>query len=250
MENIFTFGEYDLSKVLRIDTIERPVMDIANTFLEVKGSANRFLRNKPEGKEIIVTATYRAREGHDEDADLFQVLGDGSASSLARMLYTKEPTKLVLGDRPQLFDMAVIDGEVSAERFFYITKYKMKFVSPYPYSFGAKVEKTVTGTATIENTGDFDVYPMIHLPNLSSGKTEIINSTTGDTPFRLNYTQFVGSNVYVDNENMTCTIAKKTSIEKYIPLDSRWIRLAPGTNTITVSPSQSMTISFYPKYQG
>lgn len=251
MKNIFTLGKWDLSKYLFVNSIERPVMNLSNTFVEVRGHANRFLRNQQEGKEIIVTATYFAKAHHDEDADLFQVLGEEGGRGLAEMLYTPEPTKLVLGDRPELFDLVVLDGEVSAKRFAYTTEYTIRFKSPYPCAFGAETVKRIPSGGIVENPGDLIVYPKMRIPSLSNEAGELIvtNQTTGAAPFCLKYTQLEEAGVEIDHQEMTCTVGG-VSIEKYIALESRWISLAPGENTILVSPDQPVEVSFYPMYRG
>jgi len=135
----------------------------------------------------------------------------------------------------------------------YITDLKMDITSPkvgeyqitilcpdpliYPTdSFTASVPTviennlTVNGDTTVLRQGDCDAYPVI---TLTGEFTEPI-ITIGSSSFGLDLTTDNTSKITIDMKNKTVKALDGTSLAEYRLVDSRWLHLGQGANTINI----------------
>lgn len=91
-------------------------------------------------------------------------------------------------------------------------------------------ELTVNGDTTILRHGDSDVCPIITLTGEFTNPVIIL----GDYAFGLNLTTDNSSIITIDMKNRTVKSNDGTSLAEYRLVDSRWLHLGLGANTITI----------------
>lgn len=94
---------------------------------------------------------------------------------------------------------------------------------------------TVNGDTTILRHGDSDAFPVITL----TGEFTNPVISIGDYAFGLNLTTDNSSIITIDMKNRTVKADDGTSLAEYRLVDSRWLHLGLGANTITVETENS-----------
>lgn len=254
-QQIMNFNGFDFTKYFVIEEIRRNPLNVNNTFVKGTRYPDRFIYNRPEAKTIEVKMRYLAPKGADR---LIHTIAAGetissknaSSPSVASILYTDEPKKLILGDRPRHYDLCVVDGEVTRDDFAYTSLYTVKFLSPYPWSFGSeeRVTKVPSTGKDVINFGNVDVYPTIVIPSNTSSSFTIQNEATGET-FQFLY-GLSGMTITIDNENLTVSTPGISGYERNVALESNWIHLAPGKNHITSNGTGPLEFHFHEQYLG
>lgn len=255
MKRRFTFGKYDLSEFLHVESIERSPLKVENHFVKSDNREEIFLYNNTCGKEITVKARFIAPYGKDKERDLFPSIGitgkDGKKVSLAEMLYTKEPQRLFLDDRDEVgivYDLCVVDGEVTREDFAYTSLYTIRFRSAYDCSFGFASESEILSGETVTNYGNKETFPYMEFTT-RGGEVKIWNSASDDT-FIFKHPQS-GYLIGVDNEKLTTRMAgSDVGMDKYLSITSRWQSLPPGRTQIFFSGIDKLRVVLAPRYIG
>ena len=255
MKRRFTFGQYDLSEFLHVESIERPPLQVKNHFAESDEREEIFLYNNTCGKDIVVKARYIAPYGKDKNCDLFASTGitakNGKKVSLAEMLYTNKPQKLYLDDRDEeghIYDLCVVDGEVTREDFAYTSLYTIRFHSAYDCSFGEEIECEILNGETVTNYGNKEVFPYMEFTT-KGGEVKIWNSANKDT-FVFTHPQS-DYQISVDNEKLTTHMTgTDVGMDRHLSLTSRWQHLPPGETHIFFSGIDKLRVVLVPRYIG
>ena len=122
-----------------------------------------------------------------------------------------------------------------------VGEYQMTVLCPDPLiypcanftsEFPTVIEKTLTvnGDTTVLRQGDCDAYPVITL----TGEFTNPIITIGNYAFGLGLTTDNTSIIRIDMKNRTVKASDGTSLAEYRLIDSRWLYLGQGANTINV----------------
>ena len=127
----------------------------------------------------------------------------------------------------------------------YPVKYSMMDVIPYPYEFqatvtlkmtdpfGYSVEKSLTGSGTASNLGNYETYPTFTIPASTNPTVQVGTDV-------LTYTGTIAANhtVVVDCEKQTAVDGATNVIAN---VSGDWPVLEAGDNTITVAVAGTAT---------
>lgn len=131
----------------------------ANKSLEVPMKSGAFFVNKKYGiRTFTVPYTIEA----PTDAEVMPY-----ADQLAKWLDYNEPQKLVLGDSPDRYYMAIINGETDFERTTILGKGTLEFVCFDPHAYGEEQEVTLIPQneepVSVINDGNMETSPKIEM---------------------------------------------------------------------------------------
>lgn len=276
--NTFRYGGVDFSRYFTVEEIKRPPISVDNTFIERKAYVNRFIRNKADGKHITVKFRYIHPKDAPYSRDQFLqgvVRDDTHFPGIAAALCTGGLETLYLGDRwdeSQLFDICVVDGEVSREDFAYTSLFSVDFYSPFPYSLGPAVMENVSNLTQVYNPGNVDVFPYVMVPKQEANPFMIGNVTLNGETLIYDNSSSIGMRLLIDNSQLEVYIGgnvqligsnwtekligingypiiqNKQKASRYLTLESQWLKLVPGNNQLTCN--QTATVAFNPLYLG
>lgn len=133
----------------------------------------------------------------------------------------------------------------------YVGEYQLTVLCPDPLLYPCdsflssepvkkQVGLTVNGETSILYEGDSDVFPIIKL----TGEFTNPIVSLGDSSFGLNLTTDSSSEIVIDSKARTVLSGDGTSLADYRLVDSRWLHLASGVNTVVItteSPSDTGT---------
>ena len=155
-------------------------------------------------------------------------------STLGHWLRVDSPRKLVLPNMPNVYFLAVPDGEFSTTRGVDGEHGKLTFVIVEPAGYGT--ERTITvpsgGSVTFSVGGTYPTKPVITA-------TATRDATSLVWGVRLDSADFVhvptgvaaAREVEVDCENRTCLV---NDIASMVTLNSNWLEFEPGEHTLTM----------------
>lgn len=149
------FNGHDLSELVMC-RFERPIMpQNVNTTQEIGGRHGAIFRSNRLGTRIQPVTMWLRTEKRREVS--------GLRHRLAKLLYTDEPAPLVLPDEPELFYLAILDGDTNLGE---IVNDKLpvatvNFLICDPIAYGREVEKSITGGVdlTVNSGGTWQSYP-------------------------------------------------------------------------------------------
>lgn len=88
---------------------------------------------------------------------------DDKIKTIAYILETKTPSKLILGDSPNRYNYAIVTNEIDRDKFKYNNKFNIEFTCYDPISYSTENKEfygNSSNIVTIENSGSTDTYPM------------------------------------------------------------------------------------------
>lgn len=107
--------------------------------------------------------------------------------TIAFILETKSPSKLILGDSPDRYNYAIVTNDINLDRFKYNGKFEIEFTCYDPISYSIEDEEFFPDSKnriTVDNNGNTEAYP----------KTSV--EFTGDAHF-LQCTNYAGETILV-----------------------------------------------------
>lgn len=168
------FDGNDLSSVLVIENIDRPVMPPVQVEADDRagdGSVLRRIRLEPLsiGVDARLVRPYPElgpRRGFDR-----------AKRELAGMLFRRRPCELVLDDRPDVYNMAVLDDSTDLEKLGPTQALSMRFYcsDPVCYSRDETERRSEGGTVTCRVGGNFPTAPVIELQSSYDNDAVIVD---------------------------------------------------------------------------
>lgn len=231
---MFNFNNIDFSTLkAKVVKIERPLIapqKISSTNIE--GRAAEVFHRK-------VSSSYNV----DVEFYLFSSTGMTLISdirTLAGMLDTEAPAKLIFNDEPDKYLMAIVEEtEIEKKGRYAIIKVSFKILDPYSYAVTDDVYTyTTAGSKSITRKGNAESYPLITIEGLNSaGYIEIGNN--GST-MRFSGSLLATQKLVIDSNLLTAYILKTdgTKVSVLNKLDKLdFPILGKGANTFKIAVS-------------
>lgn len=129
------YDGFDFSTLLKVEEIERcPVPSVSNDIVSIPGGCGGvFIGTSLESARVRVKTFSIARSG---DYATRRSNLERSCRKIAGALVKGSPRKLILHDRPDLWNWAIIDGEPDFERYLAGMEMTVEFVLPDPVWHG------------------------------------------------------------------------------------------------------------------
>jgi predicted phage tail component-like protein len=147
------YGGVDLSKWLRVTDVVRDIgTNRTNTLQKVGVQDGKTLISATDDEGTITVSGYTV-------SDL-----NAKRREMAAALHPTEVTRLIIGDEPDKYYMAVVDGQATMAETYRLGKVSIKFVVPDGRAHAVAMQSIntdATGLATIDYTGTAPTYPII-----------------------------------------------------------------------------------------
>lgn len=173
-ENLTVFNGIDISRLVVVGDVERPVL--AKRKLDTKqlpGAQGSYITALGYETEVIKLSCRLRRSRLRDAADTLH--------KLVGVLQTDEPCKLILPDDPARSYQAIYVGGDAFKSDLFKTKFTLTFQLVDPIAFGAHYEKRITAQEQVFFTnGTYQTRPIIKsVPNRTS-YIRFRNKTTGE----------------------------------------------------------------------
>ena len=198
IQQIFSFGENDLSPLLFVTNVSRAVHPSRSlTETAVPGMDGALLSSvKLDPTDVTVACAVRAKTV-EEVAEMRRRLG--------WMLSGSRPARLVLPDEPSTYLMAVYAGSDELSRLANTPTVALKFHCLDPVAYGEHRTEMVEGTKLVRVGGTYASLPTVTVKPPSGSYWKITNVTTGE--FVRVAAAFTGAQTLVlDFAKQRCTI--------------------------------------------
>ena len=219
----FFFNGFNFSDVLEVQEIRRPLIHVNNS--SIHGKNRIFVHGiNVEPQTIEIDVRIKAKDRYNLENFKKKIL---------KHLYTEEPKKLMTRDS-DLYDIAILDGEIDFEKFWWYGKTTLKFQSVFGYRFGKEIKVTLKNRDTIIPNGTAKTRAVFSTKILSSvGWVKITNQKTGEF-VKITYPFSIGDKVIIDCDKELVTV-NGSNILKNVELESDFFDLLPDKkNKITL----------------
>ena len=173
MDNII-FNGNDLSELV-FCRIGRPILPpVENTVQDIPGRDGAIFRSRRfQTYQIPVTMWLRTRDRRDVAA---------ARHELAALLFTDEPKPLYLPDDPDIYHLAIVEGETALEQISdALQGTTVNFLVCDPIGYGETRTQTLPSSlTTISVGGTWKSYPIITIRPLSTTNAKVTNVSTGE----------------------------------------------------------------------
>lgn len=212
------YGEVDFSTYVTVNMRRSVLPNISITERKIPGRPGTRFR-KTELEPLIIPVNLRLKANPDEDMSLFR-------HSLAEILYSNEPKKLVLPDEPTLYYMAVLRGASELSNLWYTGSCDIEMYCNDPIAYGQTYEEDIASNIGIGGT--WPTKPIITCYPKSGSYHRITNQKTGE---HIQITRtFAGTETIVyDCEREQATV---NGVNVAVNLASDYFELEPGNNTL------------------
>lgn len=203
------------------------------------GISNRFVKGYHLDDEIQPTViTVRVRLIQDSNYELTEL-----KRTIAGMLYTNEPKKLLLYDDPTRYDLAKIDGSTNYSKLWTTGSAELKFINYSGFSISNQVKSIpITTSNNIMVGGTWETKPVIKVTFTSSASSYKITNVSTGKYVEITGQSFVnGNKLVIDCDNELVTL-NGNNIMKKVTIQSDFFALKPGENVIT--STRAGTIEF------
>lgn len=238
----FVYNDFNFSRYLYVENIRRSFLPkLENTFTKVGkyGYKHRKLRTGARRIEVDVRIIRATRWNVGE-----------LRSFIAGKLFTTEPKMLKLRDT-DMFDIAILDGEIDFERWFHTGFVTLTFVNPTGLTY--RKYNVIETNDLVFNSGSHSIQPIIKIsPTVSTNKLVIRNLTTKQY-LELNRDIVVGSNIQfgeLNNQLEYKEIVKYNDLNAMgqLAVDSDFFYLEPDMNQIEIVGADKATFEFWECY--
>lgn len=156
-----TYAGVPLHDYVRIRNVKRTVLPPRENFTKDIPSQNGefYMGHKYAPREITLECTLRANS-REEFLD--------GINELAFILDVNVPSKMIIGDNPDRYVYAILDGTTEIEKIKHNGKIELKFVCYDPYIYAIEPDtfndeplKNNAKAITIENSGSTSAYPIL-----------------------------------------------------------------------------------------
>ena len=229
------YNGFDFSRYLRANP-HRPIMPPTSIETEdVPGRAGTRLKKAKLGELVIpVDVELRAKRG-DDIAEI--------RHKLAGALWSPVPAKLVLGDDPSRYHMAVVDGESELSTLWHTGEATINFKCPDPIAYGAERREPFTTKAEIFAGGNWPTAPIIEARPAKGSYYKVTNDDTGEfVQVNMTFTGAGDQLLVIDFEAQHCEV-NGSSADPYVTYESSYFELQPGSNSLRAS-SGNATVSW------
>ena len=203
------------------------------------GISNRYVKGYHLDDEIQPTViTVRVRLIQNSNHELTEL-----KRTIAGMLYTNEPKKLLLYDDPNRYDLAKIDGSTDYSKLWTTGSAELKFINYSGLSISNQVKSIPINTSSeIMVGGTWETKPVIKVIfNSTANSYKITNLTTGEYVEIAGQSFAGGNQLIIDCDNELVTL-NGNNIMKKVTIQSDFFALKPGKNVIT--STRAGTIEF------
>lgn len=169
------YGGVDLSKWFRITDVTRNVgTNRTNTLQKIGNQVGKTLLDATDDEGTITVTGY--------------ALGDLNSKrrEIAAALHPTEETRLIIGDEPDKYYMATVDGQTTMAETYRFGKLEVKFVVPDGRAHGVAVKSVnadANGLVTLNYAGTAPTYPIITATMLSENGFVIFATEKGGVAF-------------------------------------------------------------------
>lgn len=163
--------------------------------------------------------------------------------TLAGMLHSEKPEKLVLYDDPTRYDMAIVDGNTDLDRLWTTGTTVVTFVNAEGLSYSMdKKTPVLNGQGTVVSSATWKTFPVLKV-SFTATKVgyKITNVTTGKH-FELKNITFNSGNQLVINCKDRIVTLNGNPIKDKVTLASDYIYLQSGNNVL--NPTNETTVEF------
>lgn len=182
------YDGFDFSKLLRVESIDRPLMPRVDVDSESIDGADGERVNSVTLKAMTVDVKVRLVRPF-EDMGRRQGL-EGMRRLLSGRLLRREPRKLTLDDAPDTYLMAVLSGDTDLDRIVTTHTATLSWYCADPVSYGREGRRSATGRARVNVGGSYPTAPVVSVDVPGStytvtvdGKTmRALGTTEGDAP--------------------------------------------------------------------
>lgn len=171
------FDGYDLTEYIKVMNVKRPVLsDRTNYTVDIPsmhGSYYTGFKYAPKTIEVEFALICK------NDVEYFNF-----KRTLAAILDTNVPSKLIIGDEPNKYYYAVVDGAVDIDKILSNGIGSISFIchNPVAYSTEPKViHGTDGGVVTVNNEGSADTHPIVNVEFSKNANFLQLTNYTGET---------------------------------------------------------------------
>ena len=233
------FNGHNISSLVFIEDIRRPfISPLSNTLLDVGEVGFIHKRVKPQPKTIEVDV--RIIENDRKRAGRVKEI-------LASLLVTDTPKRLDLRDTER-FDFAILDGDMSFERYRNTGFITLNFVNPSGLSYG-KYKKSIIKENSLFNLGTAKIQPIIRVIPKKTNQIVIRNLTAGQhLEIRGNYTNSdeIVFGEYGENNNYLEKVLINKRLEMMpLTIDSDFFHLELGRNDFEIIGAEEVSMEYW-----
>jgi len=170
------------------------------------------------------------------------------ARQIAAWLYTKEKAVLSFDDEPGKYYYAKLDGAINLEQLFVLATFTLTFRCE-PLAYGAEAQADfVSDQATITNPGTFEALPIFNATFTAIASEWKV--TLGTKYVRVVHSFQISDTLEVNCATGAVLINSGRSLDKLDWQNSEFFALAPGENTLTITPPAvcTATVRFNPRW--
>ncbi|WP_130807643.1 distal tail protein Dit [Senegalia massiliensis] len=220
------FNNTDFSEYVNIENVRKSILPpISTNMITIPGKRGlTFIKNNLEVKYIEVDIRL-IEENKNKVRDKMR--------ELAKLLYTKEPKKLVT-DENDKYDIAILDGNTEFEKLLYTGSTTLVFACPDPISYGEEITETLDDNILLNN-GTYETKGIINV-QINSNITYIKITLLDTGEFLYIENNFVtGDEVVIDLEKES--IRKNgVLIMEDLYLESDFFSIPTGEYQIKIEP--------------
>lgn len=170
---------------------------------------------------------------------------------LAKLLDSEKLESLILLDEPDVEYQARVTGETALSPLYRYEEATITFLCPDPFPSNKTseiVNLKTTGTTNVNVLGSADTYPIFTINiNASSTTFTITNVIRNDITTLTLFDNFVnGDKVIVDCSSGKITV--NGSVRNLLTLDTDFIALSSGTNTLGFTGSGTVSMEYKDKW--
>ncbi|WP_425539449.1 distal tail protein Dit [Microaceticoccus formicicus] len=238
----FVFNGFNFSRYMYVENIRRSFLpSIENTLTRVgnHGLKHRKLRTGPRRIEVDVRMIHTTRWNVGE-----------LRSFVAGKMLTTEPKMLKLRDT-DMFDIAILDGEIDFERWLYTGFATLTFLNPSGLTY--RKYNIIETNDLVFNSGSHSIQPIIKISPTTQTNKIIIRNLTTKQYLELNRNMEANSLIQFGelNEQLEYReIVKYNDLNamKSLAVDSDFFYLEPDMNEIEIVGADKATFEFWECY--
>lgn len=218
-ENRLIFNGVDFSKFGVIEDVRTPFISITNNTGELPQDIGVKFRNSKLNGKIIEVDLRLIEESRK------QVLEN--ENEIKKVLITNEPKKLQTRDNLDTYYLAVLDGDISFEKFLTTGLITLKFLSPDGIKYANKL------TSGFTNKGNIPNLSWKVLGKVTADKVKIVKKSTLEK-IEIDTSTFIGKKIII-LAKMELIKCNNVPIMQYLHYDSDFFKLDVGENDIEIT---------------